>query len=95
MTTEFGRAPRRRRHAAAGARVLAGGMSAAGTLALMGFMAGAPDTPALAAASAATRSPTPRVVVVERIVTAAAPVPAPAPRVQPANAPAVAASHGS
>ena len=91
----------RRRHAAAGARILAAGLSASAALGLMGAMAGG-----LSSDGATDQSPTPAVPAAEPVVTvirrsangadlARTPAIAPAPAVQPTNAAPVTSSQGS
>jgi hypothetical protein len=92
--------PRRRtgrRHAAAGGRILAGSLSAAAALGLIGVMtdavtpATAPETPVAAVTPAA-----PTVIVVHRTPSASGVAqPAPAPPVVATAAPPVTASRGS
>lgn len=94
MTTD-GRRRVRRRHAATGGRILAGSLSAAAALGLMGAMAhtASPTTDAVNTATVDAPS-SPTVIVIRR--TAAAPGTAiAAPQVAPTTAAPVATSQGS
>lgn len=93
----------KRRHAATGARILAGGLSAATALGLMGAMAGgagstggtgspAPDQPDPTSAVALITTPTGPIPIEGTLVATQVP---PAPRVIPAAAPPVTVSQGS
>jgi hypothetical protein len=92
---------RRRRHVATGGRLLAGSVSAAAALGLMGVMAGPPTPTGVASPTTAAPAPTvPTVVVVRHSRSEVGPAAtttevAVAPRVTSAVAAPVAASHGS
>jgi hypothetical protein len=87
----------RRRHAATGGRIMAGSLSAAAALALMGAMAHATTSTAQAPAGpAAATSATPTVIVIRRSGDTASAVAAPVtPRVTPTAAAPVTTSRGS
>jgi hypothetical protein len=90
----------RRRHAAAGARILAGSISAATGLVLMGAMADSPTNTTATPASHVTGSSAPNVIVVPRgtsnATSPAAPsAPPSAPLVTAGTAPPITTSQGS
>jgi hypothetical protein len=90
---QAGSRARRRRHAATGACILAGGLSVSLTLGLVGAMARAADNGSTAAN---THPPTPVVAVVDRSPRGSSEVaPAPEPVVHPTDATPVTSSHSS
>lgn len=84
----------RRRHPAAGARILVGSVSASAALGLIAMMAGADSGPTVAESSPASPSPEP-VVVVDRSSTDAVSSVAPAPIVTASTAAPVTSSQAS
>lgn len=93
----------KRRHAATGARILAGGLSAAATLGLMGAMAGGAGSTGGAGSPAPVQTATTPAVALITAPSGSVPTPGnlvatqrpPAPRVVPATAPPVTVSQAS